>query len=69
MPHDQSSLTNSVPAVAVRPASTAGLLTPAQRDFTRLVGRLLADAWDRSPSHDDPHPPPAGSLLRAENRL
>lgn len=35
-----------------QPTPTAPL-TPAQREFARLLGRLLADRWDRE------HPPPA----------
>lgn len=35
-----------------RPA-TAAPLSPAQSEFARLLGRILAERWDRE------HPPPA----------
>lgn len=40
-----------------RPA-TAAPLTPTQRAFARLLGRILAERWDRE------HPPPARPATR-----
>jgi hypothetical protein len=37
-------------------------LTPAQRDFARLLGGLLAELWERE--HGRPDPPPADRPLR-----
>lgn len=36
--------------------SSADPLTPAQRDWARLVGRLLAEEWGAQHKSDDAHP-------------